>query len=203
MATKDVEAALAATSYMGTKTGKRGEVTMFYTVKPGHEKLIREAIRNFYETPFRKQFEDPRVVAVNVKIGVHDVRHVLFDNDTRLCWLTSFDTDWDPYIDDTFAVRNNWVEYAKILQHTNEVPEGDIANPDHPLQQNSRAVKDVFNANRVLAAGFFPTFPNVTCRDVQKGEQLRKAFEKVLEHPQAEEALKHPALKPLLDLASE
>lgn len=197
------DAALAATNYLGTKVGKRGEVTMFYTVKPGHERQIREAIREFFDTPFRKNFEDPRVVAVNTKVGVHDVRLVLFDNDTRLIWLTSFDTDWDPYIDDTFAVRDNWVEYAKILQHTNEAPEGDIANPNHPLQQNSRAVKDVFNANRVLATGYFPTFPNVTCRDIVQGERLRKAFQDVLDHAGAEEALEHPALKPLLDLASE
>lgn len=204
MATKDADlAALAATNFMGTKVGKRGEVTMFYTVKPGHEKQIRQAIREFFETPFRQNFEDPRVVAVNVKVGVHDVRLVLFDNDTRLIWLTSFDSDWDPYIDDTFAVRDNWVEYAKILQHTNEAPEGDITNPDNPLQQNSRPVKDIFNANRVLATGYFPTFPNVTVRDIQRDEALRKAFEKVLDHPDAEAALSHPALAPLLELASE
>ncbi len=205
MATKtDVDAAaIAAGNYMGTKTGKRGELTMFYTVKPGHEKAIREAIRAFYETPFRQNFEDPRVVAVNVGIGVHDVRHVLFDNDTRLCWLTSFDSEWDPYIDDTFAVRDNWVEYAKILQHTNEAPEGNITDPNDPIQKNSRPVKDIFNGNRVLAAGFFPTFPNVTVRDIQRDEQLRKAFEKVLDNPDAEEALKHPALQPLLEFASQ
>lgn len=202
MASDDAKA-IEATKYMGTKTGKRGELTMFYTVKAGHEKAILEAIRAFYATPFRQNFEDPRVVNVNVKVGVHDVRHVLFDNDTRLCWLTSFDTDWDPYIDDTFAVRNNWVEYAKILQHTNEAPEGNITDPNSPLQQNSRPVKEIFNANRVLATGFFPTFPNVTVRDIQRDEQLRKAFDKVLEHPDAEEALKHPALKPLLELAAE
>jgi hypothetical protein len=194
--------ALAATHYMGTRSGKRGELTMFFRVKPGHEKHIREAIREFYETPFRKNMEDPRVVAVNTKIGVHDVRHVLFDNDTRLCWLTSFDTEWDPYIDDTFAVRDNWVEYAKILQHTVGAPEG-IADPNHPLQQSSRAVKDIFNANRVLATGFSPTFPNVTVREIGKGERLRNAFEKVLEHPEAEQALQHPALRPLLDEAAE
>ncbi len=205
MATKgEVDPAATATNdNMGTKTGKRGELTMFYTVKPGHEKAIREAIRAFYETPFRQNFEDPRVVDVNVKIGVHDVRHVLFDNDTRLCWLTSFDSDWDPYIDDTFAVRDNWVEYAKILQHTNEAPEGDITDPNNPIQKSSRPVKDVFNGNRILAAGFFPTFPNVTVRDIQRDEKLRKAFEQVLDHPGAEEALSHPALQPLLEFASE
>ena len=192
----------AATKYTGTKSGKRDELTMIYTVKPGHEKEIRKEIDEFYQGPFRKNLEDPRVVAINTKIGVHELRHVLFDNDTRLLWMTSFDTEWDPYIDDTFAVANSAVPYGKILQHTVEAPEG-IADPNNPITQSARPVKDLFLATRVLAAGFAPTFPNTTARDIFKGEQLRKAFEKVLESPDAEEALKHPALKPLLELASE
>jgi hypothetical protein len=32
---------------------------------------------------------------------------------------------------------------------------------------------------------------------------LVKAFQKVLDHPDAEQALKHPALKPLLDEAAD
>lgn len=185
----------------GTKVGKRDELTMLYSVKPGHEQEIRKEIRAFYEIPFRKNFEDPRVLAANTQIGVHDLRHVLFDNDTRLMWMTSFDTDWDPYIDDTFAVAGNLVPYGKILQHTQEAPEG-VADPDSPLQQNSRAVKDIFISTRIPAAGYFPTFPNLTAREIWQADRLRKAFEQVLDHPDAEEALSHPALKPLLDEAA-
>lgn len=186
----------------GAKAGKRDELTMIYTVKPGHEEEIREEIYAFYETPFRKNLDDPRVVAINTKIGVHELRHVLFDNDTRLLWMTSFDTEWDPYVDDTFAVANTLVPYGRILQHTVEAPEG-IADPNNPITHSARPAKDLFLAARVVAAGFAPTFPNVTCRDILKGEQLRQAFQKVLDHPEAEQALSHPALKPLLELAAE
>ena len=35
------------------------------------------------------------------KVGtLHDMRFVFFDNDTRLLFATSFDGDWDAYIDD-------------------------------------------------------------------------------------------------------
>ena len=186
----------------GAKFGKRDELTMFYRVKPGHEKLIRDEIVAFHTDPVRTKVDDPRVFKAIAQTGVHDVRHVLFDNDTRLVWLTSFDTEWDPYIDDTFAVHKNLVTYGKILQHTVEAPEG-VADPNHPIQQNSRGVKDLFLAQRVVATGFSPTFPNETTWEIKKGEQLRKAFQQVLDHPQAEEVLKHPALKPLLDLAAE
>jgi hypothetical protein len=35
------------------------------------------------------------------KVGsVHDMRFVFIDNDTRMIFATTFDGDWDPYIDD-------------------------------------------------------------------------------------------------------
>jgi hypothetical protein len=186
----------------GAKSGKGDELTMFYRVKPGHEKEIRKAIEAFFADPARTQMDDPRIFRYIAQTGVHDIRLVLFDNDTRLVWLTSFDTEWDPYIDDTFAVRHNLVEYGKILQHTIEAPEG-VADPNSPIQKNSRAVKDLFLAQRVVAVGYAPTFPNVTTWGVRKGEELLEAFQKVLDHPEAEHALSHPALKPLLERASE
>ena len=194
---------MATTAYTpGKKAGKRDELTMFYRVKPGHEKQIRKAIEEFFSSPARTAMDDPRIFKYIAQTGVHDIRLVLFDNDTRLVWLTSFDTEWDPYIDDTFAVRNNMVEYGKILQHTIEAPEG-VADPDSPLQKNSRPVKDIFLANRTVAVGFAPTFPDATTWGVKKGERLMKAFQEVLDHPEAEKALSHPALKPLLELAAE
>ena len=54
-----------------------------------------------------------------VKFGLVDMRHVIFDDDTRLCWITAFDTDWDPYIDDSVTTLgiDTWVDWA---QHTVE-----------------------------------------------------------------------------------
>lgn len=186
----------------GVRAGKRNELTMFYRVKPGHEKLIRKAIEDFFSSPARTNMDDPRVFNYIAQTGVHDIRLALFDNDTRLVWLTSFDTEWDPYIDDTFAVRNDVMEYGKILQHTVEAPEG-AADPNSAFQKSAGPIKDVFIAHRVVAMGFAPTFPNATTWGIKKGEQLMKAFQEVLDHPDAEKALSHPALKPLLELASE
>ena len=186
----------------GVRAGKRHELTMFYRVKPGHEKQIRAAIVDYFTSPARTKVDDPRIFNYIAKTGVHDVRLVLFDNDTRLVWLTSFDTEWDPYIDDTFAVRNDAIEYGKILQHTLEGPEG-ATDPNSPLNKSAAGLKDVFVANRVVATGYAPTFPNATTWGIKKGERIMEAFEKVLDHPDAEKALSHPALKPLLELASE
>lgn len=186
----------------GAKSGKRDELTMFYRVKPGHEKQIREEIVGFFANPARSNMDDPRIFNYIARTGVHDIRIVLFDNDTRLVWLTSFDTEWDPYIDDTLIEKSVYFNYAKILQHTVEAPEG-INDPNSPLTQTSRAIKDLFLANRVVATGFAPTFPDATTWAIKKGERLSAAFQTVLDHPEAEQALRHPALKPLLELAAE
>jgi hypothetical protein len=41
------------------------------------------------------------------------------------------------------------------------------------------------------------------CSRTTRGFSSRSAFQKVLDHPEAEQALKHPALKPLLDEAAD
>ena len=48
---------------------------------------------------------DLRLLGGNLNKGdlvgsLHDMRFVFFDNDTRMLFATSFDGDWDVYIDD-------------------------------------------------------------------------------------------------------
>ena len=182
----------------GLKNGKVTELAMFLTVKPGHEKAIREAIEAFCTDPSR----DPNLPAAEraaAKIGVHEVRFVLFDNDTRLVWLTSFDTDWDSYIDDTIAIIGTPL-YGSILKHANEAPEG-IEKPDIP--NASTLVKDTFNAVRITAAGLLVTCAEISIVEQLRNRDLRKAFDAALNNPGAAEALQRPALKPLLELAAD
>lgn len=200
----------------GLRVGKITELSMFYKVKPGHEEAIRNAIYKFHTNPAR----DPVYAEdANVKQGLHELRHVLFDNDTRLLWMTSFDTEWDPYIDDTIVLAGEAAAevilgrkaktreevlaaglavYGTILQHTMEAPEGagegKIPNPGN-------AMKDLFNSARADATGYLRAQPDVTLLDHRKNREIRRAFDAVLQHPDAKEALRHPALKALCDLA--
>ena len=127
-----------------------------------------------------------------VKIGIVDMRHVIFDNGTRLCWITAFDTDWDPYIDDSVAILgvDSWADW---LQHTEGYNPSDFTS--------SAAIKAYVQAAQVQAAGFFRAVPELTLAEVKKGERLREAFDRVLDEPGALEALQQPVLKPLLDEA--
>lgn len=200
----------------GLRVGKITELTMFYKVKPGHEEAMRKAIHNFHTNPLR----DPVYAEdANVKQGLFELRHVLFDNDSRLMWMTSFDTEWDPYIDDTIVLAGEpaaevffgrkaqtpeevlaagLAVYGTMLQHAVEAPEG-VANGKIPNPGNT--MKDLFNSARVDAAGYLRAQPDVTLFDHRKNREIRRAFDAVLQHPDAKNALQHPALKPLRDLA--
>ncbi|MGZ3337644.1 MAG: hypothetical protein ACXVBV_20190, partial [Isosphaeraceae bacterium] len=170
----------------GLKNGKVSELSMFLKVKPGHEKAIREAIEAFCTSPKRDP-TNPQAEKAAAQIGIHEVRLVLFDNDTRLIWLTSFDTDWDTYIDDTIAIVGTEL-YGSILKHTVEAPEG-IDRPNIPNGAN--LVKDVFNAVRITAAGLLVTCANISIIEQLRNRDVRNAFDAALKNPGAGQALQH------------
>ena len=57
--------------------------------------------------------------------------------------------------------------------------------------------------NEAEMISFRLSFPPMTIAEQEKTQRLVKAFQKVLDHPDAKQALKHPALKPLLDEAAD
>jgi len=177
----------------GLKHGRVTELTMIYQVKPGHEKAIREGIKAFLAS------DDRGAESKIAQIGIHELRIVLFDNDTRFQWLTTFDTDWDPYIDDTIDLMTTQL-YGLVFKHVTGFPD-DMDTKALPNAYST--VKDLFNANRITAAGFLTIFPDLTLRQYRKQQRLQKAFEAVLDDPEGAKALQHPALKPLLELAAD
>src|SRR5262245_66431159 len=81
-----------------TKKGGKGmthgvvsEVSASLAVKPGHTEELRAGLERFHARVRNAPFWALQ------KIGIRDMRHVIFDNGTRLLWITAFNTDWDPY----------------------------------------------------------------------------------------------------------
>ncbi len=133
------------------------------------------------------------------KVGIRTLRLTLFDNDTRLLFATTFDTDWDLYVDDSVSLMGGVHPWGKFLQHTVECPT-DIATPG---AVSNAAAKELLNKLRVPATGYQDTFPDVSNKKFHKALRVLAAFEKVLDNPDAEAAFQHPALKPLLDEAAD
>src|ERR687885_87707 len=155
--------ALSKKSGKGTMHGVVSELTAIFGIQPGHEEQMRAACERFGEV-FRNA--DPKV---HQRTGLRDMKHVIFDNGSRLLLITSFETDWDPYINDavTLIGVEHWIDW---MQHTVE-------------------------AEQLRAA--------LTVPQIKKAVRVEEAFQRVLDDPQAEQALQQPALKPLLAEAAD
>src|SRR5882672_7246469 len=86
----------------GRRTGVATELSVLLKVKPGRERRIRDELTTAIADPV-EHTEGQRILE---DIGtVHEVRYVLFDDDTQFLLATSFDGDWDVYIDDFFRTK--------------------------------------------------------------------------------------------------
>ena len=157
----------------GTVHGVVSELSATLTVREGHEAEMRAAITRFIDG---LRNADPRLVQ---KIGLRTMRHVLFDNDRRLMWLTSFETEWDPYIDDAIELVG-LPFWAAWLQHTTEF-RGEMA------EATNADIKEFLQSAQVQAASFYDCFADETIPQVRKALRVDKAFQQVLDDPAAEE----------------
>jgi hypothetical protein len=176
-------------SGLGSRHGVKSEATALFTVKPGHEAELRAACARFAEFLKRAPMDGLQ------RIGLHYSRLAVADNGTRLIWLTAFDTDFAPYVDDSVAKMGagTWYDW---LKHTVECPDGfdRFTGPQ---------VREVIQQNQSPADGYFEAFPDLTMGEIRKGQRVREALDNVLAQPEAETLLQHPALKPLLDEAAD
>ena len=171
----------------GVSVGPTSEFSLFFRVRPGHEEALREAVRTLQDHPGYRPGDYGIAIAT-----IHEARFVLFDDDTRLLFATSFDGPWDAYMDD-FATSGPTLQlFDTIFQHV----EGYDGLPD------LAAVKAFILGAQVSAAGYARNYPG-TVKEIRKGLRVNKAFQQVLDDPEAATALQHPALKPLLDEAAD
>ena len=175
----------------GARIGPVSELSVFLKVKPGREQLIREA---FDLTPEQKATNQKAIEGLGT---LHNARYVLFDDGTRLLIATTFDGDWDVYID-AFAVAGVLDAWDTFLIHCEGYPdEGWKAS----LTQEE--VKEFLTANQVTASDFLRDYPGVTNKEIKEALRVQAAVQESLDNPEAGEALQHPALKPLREVAAD
>src|SRR5207247_5741638 len=176
---------LAETTRPGLSVGPTSEFSLFFHVKPGQGESLREALRALQDTPGYRPGDYGMAVAT-----IHEARFVLFDNDTRLAFVTSFDGPWDAYMEDFFTSGPTLVLFDVIFRHV----EGYEGLPD------LAAVKALIYVAQETAAAYARNYGG-TVKEIRKQQRVNDAFQQVLDDPKAAEALQHRALKPLLDEA--
>src|SRR6195256_3921701 len=174
---------LTETTRPGLSVGPTSEFSLFFHVKPGQAEGLREALRALQHTPGYRPGDYGMAVAT-----IHEARFVLFDNDTRLAFVTSFDGPWDAYMEDFFTSGPTLELFDVVFRHT----EGYDGLPD------LAALKAFILDAQETAAAYARNYGG-TVKEVRKAQRVNAAFQQGLDDPGAAEALQHPALKPLLD----
>ncbi len=169
----------------GITVGPTSEFSLFFHVRSGEEQAIREAIEELQRSPGYRPGDYELPIAV-----IHEARFVLFDDDTRLLFATSFDGTWDSYMED-FASKPLKL-FDAIFRHV----EGYEGLPD------LAAVKAFILGAQRSASGYARNVGG-TVKEIRKAQRVNAAFQRVLDDPAAEEALSHPALAPLLEEAAD
>jgi hypothetical protein len=179
----------------GLQSGILREYTIIGKVQRGHEKAVRDALTAHLTDPRRAEVETLK------KVGIHAALHALFDNDTRLVATVWFENDFDKYFDDVITIIGVDL-YESWLRHLEGFPEKGLLG-GLSGQAGLEFAKNWLAQNEAEMISFRLSFPPMTIAEQEKTQRLVKAFQKVLDHPDAEQALKHPALKPLLDEAAD
>ena len=74
---------------------------------------LRAALRDLQDTPGYRPGDYGMAIAT-----IHEARFVLFDDDTRLAFITSFDGPWDAYMEDFFTSGPTLALFDVIFRHT-------------------------------------------------------------------------------------
>jgi len=175
----------------GKKSGPVTEYCALWHIKPGHAKQVIDEIAAGLSRrgDVREMYK---------KIGVHDARYVVLDDGARLLVTISFDLDFDPYFDDAIASLvggdKSQIQYGWI-EHLEEAPEGGYSAMSWDDFKN-------FLVSGQTEADIFANTNDATVQEIDKALRVQQAFQQVLDHPDAAQALQHPALKPLLEEAA-
>src|SRR5438034_9986666 len=183
----EMSASETGTVRPGLSVGPTSEFSLFFRVKAGEGEDLRAALRDLQETPGYRPGDYGMAIAT-----IHEARFVLFDDDTRLAFITSFDGPWDAYMEDFFTSGPTLQLFDVIFRHV----EGYEGLPD------LEALKAFILSAEETAAAYQRNYGG-TVKEIRKALRVNQAFQRVLDDPQAAEALQQPALKPLLDEAAD
>jgi hypothetical protein len=179
--------AIAQTARPGVSVGPTSEFSLFFRVTPGQGESLRKALRDLQDTEGYRPGDYGMAIAT-----IHEARFVLFDDDTRLAFITSFDGPWDAYMTDFFSSGPTLGLFDVIFRHV----EGYDGLPD------MEALHGFILGAQQTAGAYARNYPG-TVKEIRKAVRVNNAFQQVLDNPDAAEALQHPALKPLLDEAAD
>src|SRR5262245_60335085 len=131
---------------VGARLGKRSELTMIVPLAPGGAKRLRA---------FLRMLDGNLSGRVDMVCTLHDIRFVFLDNDTRMRFATSFDGDWDVYIDDFVTKIPDFLDVI------------DSAWEGWPGIRSPQA-KDYLVKHQITAEGWYVANPDLTVAEITR-----------------------------------
>ena len=154
----DLKGTAQSAGRAGMQSGNVSELTAIADLKPGGA----DRLRRIFNLTNGNMDGAQRVSTL------HDMRFVFLDNDTKILFATTYDGDWDAYIND-FATKIP--ELMDLLFQNVEGWPG-IDSPE---------VKDFIAEHQITAAGWFVANPQVTVVDVRRLQRLEHAVNEFLD----------------------
>lgn len=146
----------------GLKTGRSNEFTIIMNLKPGGAERLRKLLGS--DSKFTGQNQPP----VDRLGTVHDMRYIIFDNDTRFLFASTFDDDWDAYINDFAAHIPD--ELDIIFGEAEGYP--GIRDPN---------IKDWIVKHQISATYFYSAYPNASVKDIWKAMKIKGGLDVLLD----------------------
>src|SRR3954447_22589315 len=96
----------------GLSVGPTSEFSLFFRVKSGEGPSLRAALLELQDTPGYRPGDYDMAIKT-----IHEARFVMFDDDSRLAFVTSFDGPWDAYMEDFFTSGPTLALFDVIFRH--------------------------------------------------------------------------------------
>ena len=146
----------------GLKAGRSNEFTLIMNLKPGGADRLLKKLSSTSKFGNQNQAYADRIGTL------HDLRFVIFDNDTRLFFATTFDDDWDAYIND----------FAALIPEFIDVAFGEV--DDYPGIKHSK-IKDYIVKHQITSTYFYDAYPDTTVRDIRKAVKVKSGLDVLLD----------------------
>ena len=143
----------------GLTSGQAHEFAIILPLKPGGGQRMRDRLKNSVTAGTK---------SLDKMATLHDLRFVLFDNDTRVLFASTYDGGFEQYIKDFATLVPDLID--KEFQECEGYP--GVRSPE---------IWEYIARYQNEAIVFYSAYPDVTVRQVLKGQRVLKAFEQLLD----------------------
>ena len=144
---------------IGARQGKVSELTAILPLRPGGAKRMRAFLALHGNLGNRN---------VDLVGTVHDMRWVFLDNDTKVLFASTYDGDWDPYIDD----------FGTKIPDVLDLQFGEVEGWPGI---RSAEIKDFIVKHQIQAHFWYVASPNSTVVETRRLEKIGKAVDEFLD----------------------